>query len=393
MNKIKHILICCGQYPTKSDPIFSFVEQIVNAFAKHGIFVSVVAPQSITKYFLRKVPLHPVYRKIETTGCSSIEIFQPYSISFGSRFVLLNRFFRKIALWYALKHLRSKPDVCYGHFWHSAIALYNFAKKNNVPLFVASGEASIKNETHATYNDINEFLNFYRGVFFASSKNKKESISLGFLTKQKNIVIPNAIDSSLFYLKNKKELRDRFHISQNFFIVAFVGSFINRKGPDRVAQALNRLKNDNIKAFFIGSEHDGVKYDFDYDGILLKGVVEHHNLVDYLNMADIFVLPTLAEGCCNAIIEAMACGLPIVSSNRDFNDDILDDSYSFRIDPESVEEIANAIKKLYDNPELCKMMSEAALQKASTMTIEKRAKKIIDFMNNCLGENCHVDMA
>lgn len=380
---IKHLLVCCDQYPTKEDPVFPFVEQVVKAFAKSGIHVSVIAPQSITKHFLRNVPLHPIYRKIQNDDSAIIDVYQPYKITLGNRFPALNRLFTHFAIWMAFSKIKEIPQVCYGHFWHCAIALYPFAKKRNIPLFVSSGEASIETETRVSSNEVKDFLAYYSGAFFVSSKNKKESESLGFLTTQRNVVLPNAIDSTFFYLKNKRELRNCYNIAQDEFIVIFVGGFINRKGPSRITEALNRIGKKDIKAFFIGREQDGVKYDFDYEGILLKGVVEHDKLADYLNMADVFVLPTLAEGCCNAIVEAMACGLPIISSNLSFNDDILNNENSIRINPESIDEIASAIKKLYENPALREKMSAAALNTASNLTIDKRANAILNFMEMC----------
>ena len=73
-----------------------------------------------------------------------------------------------------------------------------------------------------------------------------------------------------------------------------------------------------------------------------------------------FCLPTLNEGCSNAIVEAIACGLPIISSNLPFNDDILDSSNALLVNPESVDDIASAIKQLMDNSDLRQKLAEGS---------------------------------
>ena len=94
-----------------------------------------------------------------------------------------------------------------------------------------------------------------------------------------------------------------------------------------------------------------------------------------------FCLPTLNEGCSNAIVEAIACGLPIISSNLPFNDDILDSSNALLVNPESVDDIASAIKQLMDNSDLRQKLAEGSKEKAKSLRIEFRAKKIIEFIN------------
>ena len=381
-NTIKHILVFSEQYPTKSDPVYAFVDQIARAFAILEVDVSVIAPQSITKHFLRKTPLHPCYRVEKVEGGRSIEIYQPFYISLSNYFLKLNNFLFSRACRRAYKKLKERPQVCYGHFWRSAFKAYDIAYANNLPLFVASGESKIEIFYGKKWND---FLKYYNGVIFVSSKNKRESSTLGCLTDQKNIVLPNAFDPKKFFKSDKYSLRKTYGFSDEVFIVVFVGAFSNRKGPQRVAEALKKIGNERIKAFFIGCEKDGVTCPFEYEGTLFKGVVPHEKLVDYLNMSDVFVLPTLAEGCCNAIVEAMACGLPIISSSLEFNDDILDDSCSIRVNPNSIDEISDAIRTLYANSELCDKMSEASLKKTASMTLDKRASAILNFINDCIG--------
>ena len=156
--------------------------------------------------------------------------------------------------------------------------------------------------------------------------------------------------------------------------------FSSRKGPDRIAKAVTLLNDPQIKVMFIGKKFAGYEYNFDCPGILHKGSVEHDLLPKYLNCADVFVLPTQKEGCCNAIVEALAIGLPVISSDGAFNDDILDENNSIRINPDDVDAIAAAIKKIRDDSGLRNKMIEYSLSRHSEYSIEGRAKRIIDFI-------------
>ena len=122
------------------------------------------------------------------------------------------------------------------------------------------------------------------------------------------------------------------------------------------------------------------KYEPDCNDILFKGKLPHDKVPDYLNMADVFVLPTLNEGCCNAIVEALACGLPVISSNMPFNYDVLNETNSILISPSNIDEIASAIKKLKNNNALRKNLSDGALITAKKLTISHRAMRILEFM-------------
>jgi glycosyltransferase involved in cell wall biosynthesis len=372
-----HILVCSPSWPTSKTIDFVFVDQLCRAFANAGHTVTVIAPQSLTKCLVRHVPIAKRHYIIKTKEGNKIDIYRPYVISLGNSKIKLKFGTYEQAVKRAFKQMKVKPDVCYGHFWQCIYAIYPITKSKSIPLFGASGEEDVSFYIHKPQPFIQEVDKYLSGIISVSTKNQQECLSLNLVSEDKSIVIPNAIDNKLFRKMNKSECRAVLGISSDDFVVAFVGQFMPRKGTLRLAEALKSIGDNQIKAVFIGS---GLE-DPSYDGIIYKGRVAHDEVPKWLNAADVFVLPTLNEGCCNAIIEAMACGLPVISSNLPFNWDVLDENNSIMIDPNSVEEIASAIKELKNNPEKCENMSKYAVKTADGLTIRKRAERIIEFIH------------
>lgn len=371
-----NILVCSPSFPTSKTIDFVFVDQLCRAFANLGHHVTVIAPQSLTKCLMRHIPVAKTHGYYQTAQGNTIELFRPYTISLGNSGIKLFRNSQLNAVKRAFRRVKQKPDVCYGHFWGSIFALYPLAKKTGIPLFGASGEENVNNYVHQPKVFIDEIRDFISGVVSVSTKNQQECFSLGLVTAEKSEVIPNAIDQSLFRKLDKEDCRRRLSVSNDDFVVAFVGQFVPRKGTMRLNDSLKELSDPQIKAVFIGSGND----EPDYKGIIYKGRVSHDDVPVWLNAADVFVLPTENEGCCNAIIEAMACGLPIISTDAPFNYDILNENNSIMVDCHNEEAIASAIKKLKDDNNLRQRLSVGALVTAEKLSITHRAARIVDFM-------------
>ena len=378
-----HILVCSPSFPTSKTIDFVFVDQLCRAFADLGHKVTVIAPQSLTKCYIRHIPIAKKHSVFRTAKGNEIELYRPYYISFGNSGVKLFGNSYENAVKCAFCKIKQKPDVCYGHFWKSIFSLYPLAKANNIPLFGASGEENVGYYVHETDEFKKEVLNYVSGVVSVSTKNQKECFDLNLVDSNKSVVIPNAIDQTLFRKIDKEQCRKEFGIADDDFVVAFVGQFVPRKGTLRLNEALKKVGDPKIKAVFIGSGSE----DPDYDGIIHKGRVAHDEIPKWLNAADVFVLPTENEGCCNAIIEAMACGLPIISTSAPFNYDILNEGNSIMVDCHDINVIAQAIVKLRDNNDLRKQLAEGVLITTSTLSIDKRAQRIVDFIENQIRNN------
>ena len=100
---------------------------------------------------------------------------------------------------------------------------------------------------------------------------------------------------------------------------------------------------------------------------------------EYLK-SSVFVCSSRFEGFGMVIIEAMACGLPVISSDLPFNHDVLDADNSILVDPLDISAISRAILKLYEHPELRMRFSRVSLERSRSLSIEQRSKDILSFI-------------
>lgn len=367
------ICIITPDYPDAQRSTFSFVKQLVDEFVRQGNECCVIAPFSITAN-RRCCPLKETYNIDGRT----LTVLRPNYLSFSNLKLFgrnLSSVSHSLAVKYALHHLPFKADVIYAHFWESAIEVYKFAKRTNTPLYVASGESVIPK-----LQALEGMRDYISRVICVSTKNKNESVSLGLTVESKCVVIPNAVDKNKFYPMDKGTVRADLDIPVDKFVISFVGWFDNRKGVKRVSDALKLIDNPNIYAIFIGKG----PIDPDYPRTIIKGTVQHNHIPLYLNASDAFVLPTLKEGCCNAIIEAMSCGVPVISSDLDFNHDVLNSHNSILIDPENISAIAEAINQIYSDDIRRKSLSDQSLASSIGLGIQSRAERILSIMNSSL---------
>ena len=381
---MKKICFFVRGYPTKDDPYFAFIRPVVCAIADRGYKCTVICPQSITSAFHNHVKLRKKHWVDSTENKNVIDIFQPKYISVSNykyKGKSLSLMLEEKAFKRGYRIVKKDNfDMIYGHFWDVGMVAADVTG-GQCPLVIVTGEDVINVNQQFESDKVARLLPRVKGVISVSTANLMESQEEGLLKlNPKTVVLPNSIDEKNFRKLDKAECRKKLGLDRGAKIAIFVGDYVERKGILRVVEAAKGVSDLQIIAIGKGPQEPESKQ------IVFKGTVPHNKLFLYLNAADFFVLPTLAEGCCNAIVEALACGLPVISSDLPFNRDVLDEKNSILIDPQNIGEIGKAIQKLASDEKLRKELAFGALETAKQLTIDIRGQKIVDFLENI--ESC-----
>ncbi len=214
----------------------------------------------------------------------------------------------------------------------------NIVKKRNIPLVVhyrCNIEDQVKNSMVQKFfirkissiASINLVLN-------SPSKKYLENVS-----GQDSKLIANFIDDE-FILREKKSINTKI---KN---IVFIGHVQITKGIKEIIEAASHFPKINfILAGPISSEIKSVEIP---SNISLKGPVNLSEVRDLLYYSDVFLFPTYSEGFSNALLEAMAMGLPIITTNVGANADMIELSGGILVGVKNYKDITDAIKKLED---------------------------------------------
>ncbi len=380
-------ILFVGNYPNPVDTYRNvFFQNLIFAIADTGVKCTVIAPVSYTHYKLkmRDIPEHAQH---ETGSGNRIDVYYPRCVTYSSKRILgvyntgrlSEHSFQRAAVKTAQK-LNEQFDCVYGHFFlEGGLAAVAVGRKLCKPSFIAFGECDFDSQVRHDYGDIvPKELEGLCGIISVSTDNCNELKTMPVFDPFPLLLAPNGVDKELFHPIDRITCRKELGIPLDCFLVGFVGGFIARKGVNRVVDVINRI--DGVYGAFAGKGEErpnGPK-------VLFCKALRHEEIPTFLNACDIFVLPTLSEGSCNAVIEALACGLPVVSSDLPFNDDFLTERNSIRVDPLDTQQIADAIKTLFEDKGLRAELSKAALETANNLTIKERAKRILGFVEELI---------
>lgn len=154
--------------------------------------------------------------------------------------------------------------------------------------------------------------------------------------------------------------------------ILFVGHVLPSKGAYELVKACATI--DNIDVRLVGRVEPQVKNDLieiasakDGDWLHLLGEKRHEEVLAEMLACDLFVFPSYTEGFPNVIIEAMACGCPIIATTVGAIPEMLGDidgkSAGILIAPQDVETVHDSIVSIIDNEERKQQLAETAIER------------------------------
>ena len=252
-------------------------------------------------------------------------------------------------------------------------------------------------------------LLFFRHVdsVVAISTAMVESCNHAGLADTKVVSIPYGVDTRTYKEIDgfsKTEIRQKLELDRNKQYVVFVGSAIERKGIDVMIDAFLRLRESlrNVELLIVGpNEFDPRRH---YKGRVLQEAVKRckakihdagldlavhwigqvDNVCEYMSAADVFCLPTRREGLPIVVIEAMACGLPIVVACLDgvTTDLITSGDYGTIVHGYDAGDYAMSIMDILTHPEQAINMGQKARQRVlSELDLHLTIKKWAELFN------------
>jgi glycosyltransferase involved in cell wall biosynthesis len=216
------------------------------------------------------------------------------------------------------------------------------------------------------------------------------------IDKEKITVIPSAISDNFRVLSRNDakllEVKEKYHLPFKFIL--YLGTIEPRKNIKGLIRAYDAMQefaieknNEDLQKYKLvlagSSGWLGHKIAREIarsrfrDKIILPGFVTDEDKVYFYNLATIFVYPSFFEGFGFPPLEAMKCGVPVITSNNSSLPEICSNS-ALLIDPDKPAELCEAMRQLISDKILHEKMTQLGLEKSKEFSWEKTAKKTLE---------------
>jgi glycosyltransferase involved in cell wall biosynthesis len=224
-------------------------------------------------------------------------------------------------------------------------------------------------------------------VLTISENSKKDLINLLSVPEEKITVTYVGLDPLFRKVPEKSELhelRRRYGLKDRFILS--VGQLHKRKNIPGLLQAYRQLaahSSLNVQLVLAGGDGDGMAEvreaarPIGRDRVVFTGCLPDEDLLRFYHAAECLVYPSFYEGFGLPVLEAMACGCPVITSKVSSLPEVAGEA-ALLIDPHRVETITSALVSLLTNPDLSQSLIQKGFEQARRFTWEATARKTIE---------------
>ena len=202
-------------------------------------------------------------------------------------------------------------------------------------------------------------------------------------------VIPNGVDARIFKPAPLRAIRERLGLPTEPFLILFTGNLIPRKGVDVLLKAFHRAaqKYPNLHLVLIGRGPEKenlihLAHELNiHQHVVFAGYKPLTEMPLWYQACDAFVMPSWAEGLSLSVVEAMACGRPVITTHPDTgtHDAIIPDETGLLTHYGDVDELAHALTRLAASPQLAARLGDAARRKVEeSFTWQDIARRTVE---------------
>ena len=350
-NKKINILVLTDIYPNSQNAGLGAFCKEQSTILSHDHSVTVVNFRvdyksfSLWPAYTYEITEKPNIKEIRLSIKSSLPIYNQFNYFYTAFHFISKHLFRV-----------TRYDIIHCHFAYSAGVLGCLLKKKfNIPIVITEHSSSLKGLFRSHIHKI---------LVLHSLKNADQVIAVSASIKNEIEqylripieIVPNTIDESRFLLKVREK--------QDIVRIGFIGHLEDdRKGLDLLLEALSKLENKNFHLKIAGTGRLEKYYSELAASLEISnkctflGVIPTELIPEFLLEVDIFVLPSRKESFGVVIIEAMASGIPVISTVCGGPEFIINETSGLLIEKENPSELRIAIDYLIKN--LCQYDPES----------------------------------
>ncbi|AFY86340.1 glycosyltransferase family 4 protein [Chroococcidiopsis thermalis] len=236
-------------------------------------------------------------------------------------------------------------------------------------------------------------------IIAVSSATAKDTTQILNIEPARISVIPNAVEA-IFRPLSKVEVesfRARQGIDKETFCLLNVGVNHPRKNISNILQAVAFLVQKGLPIQFwkVGSDFNTEQKEFIQSHNLTKwikyfGKPDKSTLIQLYNAANVLIAPSLHEGFGITILEAMACGTPVITSNASAMPEVVGDA-GILVNPNNPMEIADAVICLQKDPTYYQDLVNKSLHRVKSFTWERTAEQVAKVYEELLSTRASSD--